>query len=202
MSQIIDVTNFENAKALVRWAGLNPRVNQSGLKKNITGKITKKGNKYLRKTLFVCAQNEYAHGHHKGHLLGAKLRLMRDHGNMPYKKAVTAGARKLLVWIWHMLTNKEQFKCNAPAEVLEKLRKSGKRKINDLHRRIKNVTQQVATAAERTIEAIKEYEEVDTTIEFAQVVLRARNGEGSSQPFLPYHTLLGLSKAFLRINET
>jgi transposase len=201
MSEIINVDYFENPKALVRWAGLNPKVSQSGLKKNITGKISKKGNKYLRKTLFVAAQNEYAHGHQTGHPLGAKMRLMKDHAKKSYKTAVTAGARKQLVWIWHMLTNNTQFQVDAPVEVIEKLQKSAERKIKGLTRRIKNITRHVQAAAKSTINAIQSYEEVDTTLEFAKVVLRARNGEGSSIQFLPYETLVGLSQAFLKIGE-
>ena len=201
MSEIIDVRYFENPKALVRWAGLNPNVSQSGLKKNITGKISKKGNKYLRKTLFVSAQNEYAHGHQTGHPLGAKMRLMKDHGKKSYKTAVTSGARRLLVWIWHMLTNKTQFQVNAPIEVIEKLQKFAERKIKGLTRRIKIITRHVQVAAKTTINAIQSFEEVDTTLEFAKVVLKARNEEGSSIQFLPYETLVGLSQAFLKIEE-
>ena len=129
------------------------------------------------------------------------MRLMRDSDKKPYKKAIITGARKLLVWIWHMLTNKEQFKCEAPVETIEKLQKSAEGKIKGLTRRIKSITQHVKVASKKTIDAIREYKEVDTTLEFAQVVLRSRHEEGASKPYLPYQTLLGLSKAFLKISE-
>ncbi|MHA1253727.1 MAG: transposase [Candidatus Helarchaeota archaeon] len=40
-----DIGYFPSPKKLVKWAGLAPRVYQSGHKKKITGKIHKGGNK-------------------------------------------------------------------------------------------------------------------------------------------------------------
>ena len=201
MAEILDINHFESPKALVRWAGLNPNVNQSGQKKNVTGHISKKGNKYLRKTLFVCAQNEYAQGHHPGHFLGAKMRAQKDQGKMAYKKAVVMGARKLLVWMWHMLTFKKQFRPNAPEDVLEKLQLSGQRKVRGFLRRIKAVTKHLEAGTKATLRAIRAYQEVDATLEFAKVVIEARKDEDEGHFFLPYDALVSLSQAFVRISE-
>ena len=100
-----------------------------------------------------------------------------------------------------MLMNKTQFQIDAPVEVIEKLQKSAQRKIKSLTRRIKSITRHVQAATETTINAIRSYEEVDTTLEFAKVVLRVRNDGVASKPYLPYQTIVGLSKAFLKINE-
>ncbi|MDY6965272.1 MAG: IS110 family transposase [Halobacteriota archaeon] len=53
-AEIGDIDRFSSPKELASWAGLAPSVYQSGCK-NLTGR-TKKGSKWLRKTMFQVAQ--------------------------------------------------------------------------------------------------------------------------------------------------
>lgn len=46
---------FPNAKALVAYAGLDPRIKQSGSRLNTQGKLTKRGSSTLRRALFLAA---------------------------------------------------------------------------------------------------------------------------------------------------
>lgn len=50
-----DITRFKNAKSLVAFAGLDPRIKQSGSMLNTTGHLTKRGSTSLRYALFLAA---------------------------------------------------------------------------------------------------------------------------------------------------
>ncbi len=60
IAEIVDIAYFPSPKQLVKWAGLAPRVHQSGHRKNVTGKIHKGGNKHLRRAVVLACQNIYA----------------------------------------------------------------------------------------------------------------------------------------------
>ena len=53
--EIGDITRFDSSKSLVAYAGLDPKIKQSGEMKHITGKITKRGSSHLRTALFLAA---------------------------------------------------------------------------------------------------------------------------------------------------
>jgi transposase len=50
-----DISRFKNAKSLVAYAGLDPRIRQSGALLNTTGHLTKRGSTTLRHALFLAA---------------------------------------------------------------------------------------------------------------------------------------------------
>lgn len=50
-----DIDRFKNSKSLIAYAGLDPRIKQSGNNLQTTGRITKRGSKYLRSALFLAA---------------------------------------------------------------------------------------------------------------------------------------------------
>ena len=61
LSQIIvsecgDITRFKDANALVAYAGLDPKITQSGHSVHSTGRLTKRGSKFLRYALFLAAR--------------------------------------------------------------------------------------------------------------------------------------------------
>lgn len=62
---LIAITNnfkkFDDIKKLSAYAGLSPRVYQSGTSINGKGHITKMGNKYVRKLLYLCAWSAKRH---------------------------------------------------------------------------------------------------------------------------------------------
>lgn len=49
-----DITRFPNARSLVAYAGIDPRIRQSGTL-NTHGRLTKRGSPYLRSALFLAA---------------------------------------------------------------------------------------------------------------------------------------------------
>lgn len=94
---------FASSAAIVSWAGLRPRNDESAGK--IKSRKITHGNKYLRKALMECAwgaartidsvfYNRFLH-----------LKSMKKHHNA----IVVAVARKLLVIIWTLLSKKETF---------------------------------------------------------------------------------------------
>ena len=92
-----------NAKQLVSYCGLDIRHNQSGSRKGKT-RISKKGNSYVRSALYMPALCAIKHN----------PTLKKFYGNLierkPAKKiAVTAVARKLLILIYILWKNQQEF---------------------------------------------------------------------------------------------
>ena len=102
LSEIGDIHRFPDAKKLVGYAGLAPRVYQSGKTKH-HGHISKDGPSILRWVLTLSA-----HGVIKkpGKLRRFYLRLSKRIGK---SKAIVATARKLLIIIYHMLTKQMEY---------------------------------------------------------------------------------------------
>lgn len=97
-----DMGKFVNASALVGWAGLRPRNDESAGK--IQSRKTMHGNKYLRKILVQCS---WAAGLSNKKFLGKKYRLLSK--RMQSQKALLAITRKLLVIIYNVLKTKQPF---------------------------------------------------------------------------------------------
>lgn len=99
-----NVNRFKNSRAVVAYAGLDPKVVQSGKSINRRGRISKRGNRFLRKALFNAAKaglrsnpvlkQKYAHlvGKGKGHM-----------------SSLTATSRKLLEIIYSVEKNQKRF---------------------------------------------------------------------------------------------
>lgn len=120
-----DLKTFITASALVGWAGLKPR-NDESAKKIKSSKITK-GNKYLRRILVQCA---WAVTRKKNCWL--KLKYEQLCMRKSAKKALIAIARKLLVIIWNVLTKKQVY-----MEYVPKISQQKKqRKIEYLKRKL------------------------------------------------------------------
>jgi transposase len=91
------ITRFESAKKLVGYAGLGASVHDSG-QTHRTGRITKTGRRDLRHVLVEAA---WAAVEHHPYWKAEFAKLAR---RMDENKAVVAIARRLLVAIWHVLT--------------------------------------------------------------------------------------------------
>ena len=94
---------FATAAALVSWAGLRPRNDESAGK--IKSRKITHGNKYLRKALMECA---WGAARTKGSVFYSRfwhLRGMKKHHNA----VIVAIARQLLTIIWTLLTKQENF---------------------------------------------------------------------------------------------
>jgi transposase len=55
IGEIQSMERFKDAHALVAYAGLDPRIKQSGHTLNNTGRLTKRGSSYLRRNIFIAA---------------------------------------------------------------------------------------------------------------------------------------------------
>ncbi len=107
-AEIGEVARFPGPGKLVGYAGLAPRISQSG-ERSATGALSKAGSRTLRWAAVEAANNAWRpsnpwHGHY--------LRISARHGKNPAKSAV---ARKLLIAAWHMLSRSEPFKPHQPA---------------------------------------------------------------------------------------
>ena len=57
IAELGDINRFHNIKELTAYCGLDPSIKQSGKSINVHGPISKSGNKYLRKVLFISCLN-------------------------------------------------------------------------------------------------------------------------------------------------
>jgi transposase len=114
LAAIGDITRFARAEKLVGYAGLGARVHDSGLT-HTTGRITKAGRRELRVALVEAAQiAANTHPYWQAELARLEPRLGRN-------KAIVALARKLLVVMWHVLTEKAADRHAEPERVARKL---------------------------------------------------------------------------------
>jgi transposase len=102
-AEIGEVSRFASPAKLIGYAGLAPRVSQSG-ERSATGRLSKAGSRTLRWAAVEAANQAWRpsnpwHDHY--------LRISARHGKNPGKSAV---ARKILIASWHMLSRREPFK--------------------------------------------------------------------------------------------
>ena len=108
-SEIGDITRFRSSGRLCNYAGLIPSTYASG-EKIRTGRITKRGSKWLRKAL-VDAVTSSCRNANKISVFYKKLKKSKGTG-----KAKVAAARKLCSVIFAMLTDKQPFKEFVPVK--------------------------------------------------------------------------------------
>lgn len=114
LAAIGDILRFESAKQLVGYAGLGASVHASG-ETYRTGHITKTGRRDLRWALVEAAWVAVeTHPHWKGEFEHLTRRMDKN-------KAIVAIARKLLVVVWHVLTERVADKHAEPKMVAFKL---------------------------------------------------------------------------------
>jgi transposase len=108
-SEIGDIARFRNAKKLCAYAGLIPSTYASADKVRF-GRITKRGSKWLRKSLIDAVTSS---SRHPSKLCFTYRRLKKSKGT---GKAKVATARKLCTVIFAMLTDKQPFREFTPAK--------------------------------------------------------------------------------------
>lgn len=102
VAEIGEIERFDTKKEVVSYAGLDPRVRQSG-EKETTDAITKEGPPVLRWALGQGALNVVKYDSY----LGGFYSRLKQRKNK--QKALAATARKLLVSVYAMLTKKEEY---------------------------------------------------------------------------------------------
>jgi transposase len=99
IAEVQDMHRFPTAKALTAFAGLDPKIRQSGHTLSSTGRLTKRGSAHLRRSLFIAANVARQHDPYFKALYDKK----RAEGKK-YTAATIVVARKLLaitraVWL-------------------------------------------------------------------------------------------------------
>ena len=108
-----DISRFPTEKHLVGYSGLGTRVHDSGLKCR-TGRITKAGRRDIRAAMVEAAHVACrTHPHWQAELARLEPRLGKN-------KTIVAVARKLLVAVWHVLTEECADRFADPALVARK----------------------------------------------------------------------------------
>ena len=102
-----DGKQFATARDFAVWMGLTPQQYASGTKSYI-GKITKRGNRYLRKQLVHGARSVMNRAKHKDNKLSAWIMDIKERRGT--HKACVALAHKLARIIWAVLTKQENYK--------------------------------------------------------------------------------------------
>lgn len=154
IAEIVDIAYFPSPKQLVKWAGLAPRVHQSGHRKNITGRIHKGGNKHLRRALVLACQNIYARvdAENPLHVFARRKKEEKE----AYWLALCAAARKLLVAIWYMWHHGKSWEPrNTSKPALDVVKKMIAGKLAMLHRNVQRYEKVREKVDRETTEALR-----------------------------------------------
>jgi transposase len=110
VATISDPNLFASGRQLAAWLGLVPRQNSSGGKERL-GRITKKGDPYLRRLLVVGAHAVLRYARRKPTRTGlwASALLARR----PYKLAAVALANKMARIVWAVMSRNEDYRPQA-----------------------------------------------------------------------------------------
>ncbi len=107
-----DLKRFPGAKQFKAYAGIDPRIYQSG-EKNVKGKMTKRGNSNLRSALYLAAFVASQHDPE----LSVYYRKKRDEGKS-HRHAVCTVARKLCERIYSTVINNKLYEPKYPENIL------------------------------------------------------------------------------------
>jgi len=104
IGEVQDIKRFDSSKALVAYAGLDPKIRQSGKALNSTGRLTKRGSSYLRRSLFIAANVARMHDPQLKTLYEKKKSEGKTH-----KEATCVVARKLVRIVWSVWRNGKDY---------------------------------------------------------------------------------------------
>ena len=99
-AEIGDPSRFACRNGIVAYAGLDPTILQSGKNDGLHYSITRKGNAFLRKYLYLAVENMIMS---KADNPVVRFYSKKKSSGLCHKAAATAACRKLLVTIWGML---------------------------------------------------------------------------------------------------
>ena len=105
LGELLVLPNDMTKKQWVAYAGLNPTKHQSGISINKKPHISKTGNRYLRKALYMPALSA---SNKDKHVRGFYLHLQQDNGLLKMQ-ALCAVMRKLLHAIWGIFMSKKPY---------------------------------------------------------------------------------------------
>jgi transposase len=146
LSEIGDISRFATPERLSSYAGLAPRVIQSG-KKDTTGRTGHMCNRHLRTAMFMVAKTCTRFGPPRLRRFYETKRKKKG----DYRKAVIALARKLMVIIWRMLQDETSF--DMTYDRAQEKRKE--RRVRGSLKRLKKLEKEYGP--ENVHQALKEY---------------------------------------------
>ena len=103
VAELGEMNQFQNAKQLVAFAGLDPGIFSSGKFTTTSSRITKRGSKRLRRSLYLAVQCGLRRNTNR------KIDKKRTEGK-PYKVVVIACVNKLLHHIYAILSKGQPYK--------------------------------------------------------------------------------------------
>ena len=109
VAEIGDITRFENRKAITAYAGLNPKIRQSGDIDGTHLAISKKGNRHLRCLLYLGATCNYRLKKHDSLYEFNQKKRQQSTNPLKKKAANIATAHKLLVIIYALSKNNQEY---------------------------------------------------------------------------------------------
>jgi transposase len=109
LAELGDVARFPTIPALVAYAGLDPGVFESGQFQGRRQHLSKRGSPYLRRALYLAAHSAHPRNPDWHAYLERKMKQ-----GMPYRAALIAVARKLLVCAYTLLRENRPFEVREP----------------------------------------------------------------------------------------
>ena len=109
VAEIGDITRFENRKAITAYAGLNPKIRQSGDIDGTHLAISKKGNRHLRCLLYLGATCNYRLKKHDSLYEFNQKKRQQSTNPLKKKAANIATAHKLLVIIYALSKSNQEY---------------------------------------------------------------------------------------------
>ena len=109
MATVGDFRQFTNGAQFGAWIGLTPRQHSSGGKSKL-GRITKRGDTYLRTLLIQAAKSAVLTAHRRSDRISCWLRELRDRAG--WQIAAAALANKNARILWAIMTKGEAFDAN------------------------------------------------------------------------------------------
>ena len=105
-ASVPDVANFKEARDLAAWIGLTPKPHSSGGKEKL-GKITKMGNRYLRRLLYLGALAQITH---RSHRPAGEDWLWKMLQRKPVKLVAIALAARMARTVWALIKTGESYR--------------------------------------------------------------------------------------------
>jgi transposase len=107
VASVADPHQFQSGRQFAAWLGLTPLQNSSGGKERL-GRISKMGDRYLRKLLFVGAMSMVRRARYKPDIVDPRLADLL--ARKPIRLAAIALANKTARIIWAIMTRGESYR--------------------------------------------------------------------------------------------
>jgi transposase len=120
LGEIGDIERFTNAKQLVAYCGIDPSVRQSGNFVGTKNKVTKRGSRFLRRSLYIAATTAIRKAPN-GSLVNSAIYdyYQKKIESKPKKQALGAIMNKILRIVFSVLKNKQPFRLITPEQQVE-----------------------------------------------------------------------------------